>query len=657
MKESVRKVADTRASLTRILGPLGLPLLGKPEWTDVNFGSSYTVNYFLIGRNILFITASGRASLNDIEQITAFGNGLLRSVMPEPLPYVRIEDWSQLQAPERGARNLYVQYLKQSRNLIGQVFVRLPASFRIAVRIARLTRTFHFSVAITGDYEAAVRKALSLLDGAQKGKALQPGPVASLGPNVVTSTRWQMQAEDYSLRYEVMDGWILHAVTTGKLRAELVEPSFRLQEQALEESGLAGKPYFLVLGLSHSKGMTPQARKPYDSSTRAFYVKYPFNALVFYGLNPFLRAAVNMYKPFVNFPVRIAQDLQGALALAAGATSKGLPRSPLARSWASAKKGRDAQRTQGYVLELLQFLEQLDWEHESVERALPDPSHPFLPVFEAIRLVKWEFDDLLSEQASAREELSKALVAAQAANRAKDAFLANMSHELRTPLHHIMGFTQLVLEEAGDRLDKSHREELGDVLKSSAHLLSLIEEVLDFSRVASGRLELMEDDVDLGALLTDSLKVVEDSARKSAVQVRLVLGDIPARVRADPRKLTQVLYNLLSNAVKFTPQGGKVILDARRAEPFYILVSVSDTGIGLDGEDLERVFLPFERIPGTQSAKHSGTGLGLSLARKYVELHGGRIWAESPGKDRGSVFHFTIPLAESRNKEKGSKEQ
>lgn len=144
--------------------------------------------------------------------------------------------------------------------------------------------------------------------------------------------------------------------------------------------------------------------------------------------------------------------------------------------------------------------------------------------------------------------------------------------------------------------------------------------------------------------------MVADSARNGGVQVELALGDIPSRMRIDERKMKQVLYNLLSNAVKFTPPQGKVILDARTAEPSCVLVSVSDTGIGLAGEDLERVFLSFERIETKRREAYPGTGLGLSIARKYVELQGGRIWAESSGKDRGSTFRFTIPLVESSSR-------
>jgi signal transduction histidine kinase len=248
-------------------------------------------------------------------------------------------------------------------------------------------------------------------------------------------------------------------------------------------------------------------------------------------------------------------------------------------------------------------------------------------------------------------ELEKARDRALESDKLKSEFMAHMSHELRTPLHHIIGFTELVLEQTDDRLGEPQREELRDVLKSGTHLLSLINEVLDYSRGESGRLELEEDDVDLAALLKDSLKVITDSATKGSVRVEMTLGNIPAYLRLDERKMKQILYNLLSNAVKFTPPGGKVVLDARTAEPSLLLVSVSDTGIGLAGEDLERVFLPFESVHNKKKAKYPGTGLGLSIARKYVALHGGRIWAESAGKDQGSTFRFSIPLAELQNGE------
>ncbi|HVO39160.1 MAG TPA: ATP-binding protein [Spirochaetia bacterium] len=246
-------------------------------------------------------------------------------------------------------------------------------------------------------------------------------------------------------------------------------------------------------------------------------------------------------------------------------------------------------------------------------------------------------------------ELEKAKDRALESDRLKSEFIAHMSHELRTPLHHVIGFTELVLEDSGDRLGEPQREQLADAVKSGKHLLSLINQVLDFSRVQSGRLELVRNDVDLGEMLKDSLNVVADSAQRGSVQVQLTLGDIPARVCVDERKVKEVLYNLLSNAVKFTPPGGKVVLDACAVEPSLLLVSVSDTGIGLARGDLERVFLPFESIHSEQRARYPGTGLGLSIARRYVELHGGRIWAESLGKDRGSQFLFTVPLPKPQN--------
>jgi signal transduction histidine kinase len=248
----------------------------------------------------------------------------------------------------------------------------------------------------------------------------------------------------------------------------------------------------------------------------------------------------------------------------------------------------------------------------------------------------------------ASEKESK-LHAAQAekASRAKTEFLANMSHELRTPLNHVIGFTELVLDDAGPGLSTIHRESLADALGSARHLLSLINDVLDTAQVEAGTFELVREEVDLRALLEQSLTVVKDSARRGGIELSAEIAEMPVRAWVDERRLKQILYNILSNAVKFSPQGGKILLraclSADEAAP-VLEVSVSDHGIGIRAEDLGRLFVPFQRIQGNATAL-SGTGLGLSLARTLVELHGGRIWAESDGEQKGATFRFTIPLS------------
>lgn len=280
-----------------------------------------------------------------------------------------------------------------------------------------------------------------------------------------------------------------------------------------------------------------------------------------------------------------------------------------------------------------------------------------------------ELSNEVQQRIRAEEALKKAKEIAESATHAKSAFLANMSHEVRTPLNHIIGFTELVVDKHFGELNATQEEYLTDVLNSSHHLLSLINDILDLSKVEAGKMELTRKAVELRTILENSLNMIKEKALKHRIQLSTRLNGIPDFIQADERKLKQIIYNLLSNAAKFTSDGGKVCLSADLVEApslprgivsalrssgdheqkdggerKYVQISVSDTGIGLRKEDLDRIFAPFEQAEGSSSRKYQGTGLGLSLARKFVELHGGAIWAESEGEGKGSTFRFVIPV-------------
>ena len=236
------------------------------------------------------------------------------------------------------------------------------------------------------------------------------------------------------------------------------------------------------------------------------------------------------------------------------------------------------------------------------------------------------------------EEKSRLL---EVANQHKSEFLANMSHELRTPLNAIIGFSEVLLQRMFGELNPKQDEYLQDVLSSGRHLLSLINDILDLSKVEAGRMELELARFDLPQAMQDTLVLVRERAARHGIDLQLEVDGAVGEIVADERKIKQVMLNLLSNAVKFTPEGGRV--DVRTVPTDGgVEISVADTGIGIAAENQELIFEEFRQVGGDYAHKREGTGLGLTLARRFVELHGGRIWVKSqPGL--GSTFTFSIP--------------
>jgi len=245
------------------------------------------------------------------------------------------------------------------------------------------------------------------------------------------------------------------------------------------------------------------------------------------------------------------------------------------------------------------------------------------------------------ENARLFNELAVANRQLEAASQHKSEFLANMSHELRTPLNAIIGFSEVLSERMFGDLNEKQDEYLKDIHASGQHLLSLINDILDLSKIEAGRMELELTDFHLPATLDNALTLVRERAGRHGVALHAAIDDRIEYVRADERKIKQVLLNLLSNAIKFTPEGGRIDVEAKPIDG-SIEVSVSDTGVGIAPEDQEAVFEEFRQV-GTADKKVEGTGLGLALSRKFIELHGGRIWVESQ-LGQGSTFAFTVPV-------------
>ncbi|MBM3299922.1 MAG: hypothetical protein FJY85_08210, partial [Deltaproteobacteria bacterium] len=245
----------------------------------------------------------------------------------------------------------------------------------------------------------------------------------------------------------------------------------------------------------------------------------------------------------------------------------------------------------------------------------------------------------VNERTAALDEAKRL---AERANRIKSEFLTNMSHELRTPLNAVIGFSEILEDQAFGTLNDKQMRYVSHILNSGRHLLQLINDILDLSKVESGKMELHPSRVNLEHLLASSLVMIKEKAMKHRLKLDLKLSDelVGMELEADEIKLKQIMFNLLSNATKFTPDGGAIGVEATR-DGHEVVVKVWDTGIGVKPQDRDRIFGPFEQVDSSYARRQEGTGLGLALSKRLVELHGGRIWVESQGA--GSTFVFTVP--------------
>jgi signal transduction histidine kinase len=243
----------------------------------------------------------------------------------------------------------------------------------------------------------------------------------------------------------------------------------------------------------------------------------------------------------------------------------------------------------------------------------------------------------------ANRELALAKEVAEQSSRFKSSFLANMSHELRTPLNAIIGFAELLHDGLVSPDMPEHHEFLGDILTSGRHLLQLINDVLDLSKVEAGKLEFHPQPVVLRRLVHEVIAILRTGAAEKRICIEAETHPAVDDLDIDPYRLKQVLYNYISNALKFTPDSGRIVVRGQPEGDGMFRLEVEDTGIGIPSEDMDRLFTEFQQLDGGVAKRHAGTGLGLALTRRLVEMQGGRVGVRSTA-GVGSTFHAILPI-------------
>ena len=291
-----------------------------------------------------------------------------------------------------------------------------------------------------------------------------------------------------------------------------------------------------------------------------------------------------------------------------------------------------------YVRAVLNILEDFGEEKQRLE----ETQKAVLNIMDDGAVEKQRLEDVQRAVLNILDDLDVEKRNAEEANRMKSEFLANMSHELRTPLNAIMGFSKLMAHGKVGPVSAQQQEFLGDILKSSEHLLQLINDVLDLAKVEAGKMEFHPEPIDLKQLVDEVRNILRAVSASKQIHIDTDLDPRCTDLELDPAKLKQVLYNYLSNALKFTPDNGRVLIRVRPEDATTFRLEVRDSGIGIRPEDIKKLFSEFRQLDSSAAKKYQGTGLGLALTRRIVEAQGGHTGVQS-SVGEGSTFFAVLP--------------
>ncbi|MEE9151713.1 MAG: ATP-binding protein, partial [Thermoplasmata archaeon] len=604
-------------------------------------------------------------------------NRILTDDIAAGRPYVHIEDFSNVLSTSLEARKYFIDNMKKREHrLLGVIFFGASPMFKMSIKLGKRLNIVKFDVHIVKDYSEAVKLALKMLstvksqpDDALVNVTSQPSAVFTkegLSHEVVTNDGWYLQLDSFSARFEIIDGHIFHADTSGSLEEEHVAPIFRMQEKVINSKPLPKGSYYFVGGAAEVKG-SRKARKLYYNYVIQWYKDYPFRMYIFYGANRFLRAAINIASPLAPFPVRMVKDLDSALKLIAEERSKGIKPSPLPASRDATREPLASDQTQQYVDELLHFLGSIDWETDGFDYSKEvDPSHPFMHVFDAISVLKNDLDDLLQERKRAQEERVMLEAQLQRAQKmeAIGTLAGGVAHDLNNILAGLVSYPELMNMEIDEMLGKVGEENplrgpllkmkksVGTIQKSGNKSATIVQDLLTLARRGVAVTEVANlNSIIAEYLISPEYEKLGDFHPNA--QMESNLEEDLLNILGSPVHLSKTVMNLVSNAAEAMPEGGKISISTENQyidrpirgydhvkEGDYVVLRVSDTGVGISEKDRERIFEPFytKKVMG-----RSGTGLGMAVVWGTVKDHRGYIDIEST-KGKGTAFTLYFPV-------------
>ena len=410
------KNMNMESASTKICPVTGLPVLRRPEWTSSVVGNGHRITAEVIGHNILHTKNFGYATLTDIENAVSLTDRVVNEAIAGGRPYVHILDHSNFKEVTLDGRKYFINSLKVRKpRPKGMIFYGASLLFKISINLARKPNMVPFDLHIVKNYSEAVKLALEILHASEIGQDVSPtiNGMSTLITDpgrptreIITRDDWSMETDHYSVYHEVIDGDILHSISTGVFEETLVEPLENLREKVITSGVMPDVSCYFVIGLGGIEKIDLKTRRLFIESLKNWYKKYPFRMVIFYGKSRMIRAAFNLIRPFLPFDARMVNTLEEVLELIAGEKTKRRETGPLPAGKDTVAKPAASEQIQQYFDELLRFMGGIDWNSKGLNRDRKSgPSHPLGTVFDAIELIKTDMDELLQERTEAEEKL------------------------------------------------------------------------------------------------------------------------------------------------------------------------------------------------------------------------------------------------------------
>jgi len=644
----------------------GLPILSRPEWTDVSFGNNFKLTVRVLGDCIILNQLSGYVSLHAAEKTLELVDQVVAEIIGEDRPHIHISDYSNVEGSSLAARKYIRDRTKKKKRLLGIIIFGISPLLKVSFQFANRLNIFKFSIKIVNGYSEAVELALKMLpDGkAQTGDSLvqdilqTPAALQEMETCKVHTSRAQRLEDDgFSAQFEIIDGHIFHWISEGFFEEKHVSSIFEINNEAFASMNRTGGTFYFILGVAEISKSTRKARALYIDRIKQWQKQHPFEMFIFYGANRILSAAINLASPFAPFKVRMTKDLDSALKLIEKAKSKTKISSFPVTDKTETNSSVESNQIQSYADELLHYLGGIDWGGDGLDNVREvEPSHPFSSVFDAINLVKVEIDELFQERIRSEKESVKLIAKLQRAQKmeAIGTLAGGVAHDLNNILSGIVSYPDILLMDMPS--DSPLRKPMLTIQKSGEKAAAIVQDMLTLAR----RGVAVNEVANLNQIISEYLQSLEHAKLSSFhpnTEFETEFETNLLNIMGSPVHLSKTIMNLVSNATEAMPDGGTVYISTENRyidkpiqsyddvkEGDYVILSVSDTGIGISSEDIEQIFEPFytKKVMG-----RSGTGLGMAVVWGTVKDHHGYIDVKSK-KGTGTSITLYFPVTRKK---------